>query len=85
MDVTSLHGRRATARWERTSIGDLLERVTWSLPEKEAIIAWEGAFADPANQRVTYKQADDLANRVANALLARGLRRGDCVVMFCDN
>ena len=85
MDVTSLHGRRATARWERTSIGDLLERVTWSLPDKEAIIAWEGAFADPALQRVTYRQADETANRVANALLARGLQRGDCVVMFCDN
>ena len=85
MDVTSLHGRRATARWERTSIGDLLERVTWSLPDKEAIVAWEGAFADPALQRVTYRQADEIANRVANALLARGLQRGDCVVMFCDN
>ena len=85
MDVTSLHGRRATARWERTSIGDLLERVTWSLPDKEAIVAWEGAFADPALQRVTYRQADETANRVANALLARGLQRGDCVVMFCDN
>jgi acyl-CoA synthetase (AMP-forming)/AMP-acid ligase II len=85
MDVTSLHGRRATARWERTSIGDLLERVTWSLPDKEAIVAWDGAFADPALQRVTYRQADEIANRVANALLARGLERGDCVVMFCDN
>ena len=31
-DVTSLHHRRATRRWERTSVGDLLERMTWSFP-----------------------------------------------------
>ena len=85
MDVTNLHGRRATARWERTSVGDLFERVTWSYPDKEAIVAWAGAFADPALQRVTYRQADEIANRVANALLAAGLQRGECVVLFCDN
>jgi acyl-CoA synthetase (AMP-forming)/AMP-acid ligase II len=85
MDVTSLHGRRAVARWERTSVGDLFERVTWSYPDKEAIVAWDGAFVDPALRRVTYREADALANRVANALLARGLRRGDRVAMFCDN
>ena len=85
MDVVSLHGRRATARWERTSVGDLFERVTWSYPDKEAIVAWEGAFADPRLQRVTYREADALANQIANALLARGLERGDRVAMFCDN
>lgn len=85
MDVTNLHGRRATERWERLSVGDLFERVTWSSPDKEAIVAWEGAFADAALQRVTYREADALANRVANALLARGLERGDRVVLFCEN
>ena len=58
----------------------MFERVTWSYPDKEAIVAWEGAYADPALPRVTYRQADELANRVANALLARGLQRGDRVV-----
>jgi len=66
-------------------VGDLFERVTWSYPDKEAIVAWDGAFADPALQRVTYREADALANRIANALLARGLQRGDRVAMFCDN
>ena len=37
-DVTSLYDRRAVNRWERTSVGDLLERVTWSFPDKEAIV-----------------------------------------------
>ncbi len=85
MDVTSLHHRRAVARWERVSVGDIFERLTWSYPDKEAIVAWPGAFADPALARVTYRQADELANQVANALLARGLQRGDCVLMFCEN
>ena len=85
MDVTSLHHRRAVERWERVSVGDLFERVTWSYPDKDAIVGWPGAYADPAHARVTYRQADEIANRVANALLARGLGRGDKVLMFCEN
>jgi acyl-CoA synthetase (AMP-forming)/AMP-acid ligase II len=36
--VTSLHHRRAVHRWERMSVGDLIERVTWSRPDKPAIV-----------------------------------------------
>jgi acyl-CoA synthetase (AMP-forming)/AMP-acid ligase II len=85
IDVETLFGRRAVNRWERTSIGDLFERVRWSTPDKEAIVARQGAFANPERERITYAQADDLATRVATALLARGLQRGDRVLMFCDN
>lgn len=85
IDVETLHGRRAVNRWERMSIGDLFERVRWSTPDKDAIVARPGTYTDPARARVTYAQADDLANRVANALLARGLQRSDRVLMFCDN
>ena len=84
-DVTSLHHRRAVNRWERTSVGDLLERVTWSWPDKEAIVAADGACADPELSRLTYRQADRLVNQVAHALLARGLQRGDIVLLFCEN
>jgi len=55
-DVTSLHHRRATHRWERTSVGDPLERMTWSFPDQEALIGREGAYADPALRRLTYRQ-----------------------------
>jgi acyl-CoA synthetase (AMP-forming)/AMP-acid ligase II len=85
IDVSSLHHRRASHRWERTCVGDLLERLTWSYPEKEAIVAREGAYAYPENARVTYRAADRLANRVANAMLARGLQHGDRVLLFCEN
>jgi len=85
IDVTSLTNRRATNRWDRVSVGDFWERITWSYPDKEAIVGRPGAFAYPQNERLTYRQADELANRVANAMLARGLGRGDRVLFFCDN
>ena len=85
VDVTSLYGRRAVRRWERTSVGDLLERLTWSVPDQDAIIGREGAYADERYRRLTYRTADELANRVANGLLARGLSRGEVVMLFCEN
>jgi acyl-CoA synthetase (AMP-forming)/AMP-acid ligase II len=85
LDVTSLHHRRATRRWERMSVGDLIERVTWSRPDKVAIAGRPGAYADERFAMLTYRQADQVANQVANALLARGLERGDVVLLFCEN
>lgn len=85
IDVTNLTGRRATNRWERTSVGDVLERLTWSQPDAEAIIGWDGAYGDPRYERLTYRQADELANQVAGGLMARGLSRGDRVMLYCEN
>ena len=85
IDVTSLSGRRALNRWERVSVGDVLERLTWSYPDKEAIVGWEGAYGESDFARLTYRQADELANRFANGLLARGLARSDRVLLFCEN
>ena len=84
-DVTTLHGRRASQRWNRVAVGDILERLTWATPDKEAIVAWDGACAEERFRRVTYREADETANRVANALLAAGLERSDRVVLYCDN
>ncbi len=85
IDVTSLRGRRAVNRWERTSVGDVFERLTWSYPDKVALTAWIGAYADERFRSVTYRQADEIANQVANALAARGLEPGARVLMFCEN
>jgi acyl-CoA synthetase (AMP-forming)/AMP-acid ligase II len=84
-DTDKLYGRRATQRWNRMVLGDVLERNTWSRPDKEAIVGWQGAYASPEFARLTYRQADEAANRVANALLAEGLQRGDRVVLYCEN
>src|SRR5215472_18758214 len=67
------------------SVGDLLERVTWSRPDKPAIVARPGAYAEEQLRTLTYRQADHAANQVAHALLARGLERGDVVMLFCEN
>ena len=40
IDVHSLYGRRNVNRWERMSVGDMLERVTYSFPDKEAFVHW---------------------------------------------
>ena len=85
LDVTSLHHRRAVHRWERMSVGDLIERVTWSRPDKLAIVGRPGAYADERFAALTYRQADQVANQVAHALLARGLTQGDVVLLFCEN
>ena len=85
IDVTSLYGRRRTNRWERVSVGDVFERLRYSFPNKEALVGWEGAYAHPDNDRLTYLQADNKANQFANALIKRGLKKGDKVLFFCDN
>jgi acyl-CoA synthetase (AMP-forming)/AMP-acid ligase II len=85
LDVTSLFNRRSVNRWERVSVGDLLERLTYSYPDKEALVGWQGAFAHPSNARLTYRQANEKANQFANALLQRGFSRGARVLLYCDN
>src|ERR1700757_131715 len=80
LDVTSLHHRRAVHRWERMSVGDLIERVTWSRPDRLAMVGRPGAYADERLKELTYRQADQVANQVAHALLAGGLERGDVVL-----
>ncbi|WP_420466121.1 AMP-binding protein [Panacagrimonas sp.] len=85
LDVESLYDRRADRRWERVSVGDIFERMTWSQPDKLALIAAPCAQRDPAYARVTYRQADATANAIAHGLLSRGLTRGARVAFFCDN
>jgi acyl-CoA synthetase (AMP-forming)/AMP-acid ligase II len=82
IDVETLRGRRAVNRWERTSVGDVFERLTWSRPDQVAI---EGAAGEERFASVTYRQADRAANQLANALAAAGLRPGDRVLLFCEN
>ena len=85
IDVTSLHHRRADHRWDRVCVSDLVERLTWSVPDKTAVVGWTGAFGDPRFERVTFGELDRLTSQVANGLLAAGLRQGDRVVMVGEN
>jgi acyl-CoA synthetase (AMP-forming)/AMP-acid ligase II len=92
IDVTSLYNRRADNRWERVCVGDILERVTWSRPDQVAITGWAGAFGEPRFERLTYRQADQIANQFSHGLLShaatpegRRLTRGDRVLLICEN
>ena len=85
IDVESFRSRRNDDRWNRTSVGDIIERVTWSEPDKVALITTADCVVNPAHQRVTYRQANTLINRVANALLALNLEPAARVAMLCDN
>lgn len=84
-DVETLRGRRADQRWNRMSVGDILERVTWATPDKVALVGWEGAFSDPRFERMTYAEADRAANQVAHALMGAGREPGDRIMLYCDN
>lgn len=85
IDVENFHNRRNNQRWNRMSIGDIFERMTWSMPDKECLIATPDATVNPLHARVTYRQAHELVNRVANGLLALGLPPAARVAMLCDN
>lgn len=84
-DVTSLFDRRADSRWDRVCTADLVERLTWSTPDREAIVGRPGATSAERFERLTFRQMNDLANQVANGLRDRGVGRGDRVAMICEN
>jgi acyl-CoA synthetase (AMP-forming)/AMP-acid ligase II len=85
IDVESLVGRRNDERWNRMAVGDVLERLAWSEPGRTAIVATPDAVADPRYATITYRQADELASRMANHLLGQGTARGDRVAMLVEN
>jgi acyl-coenzyme A synthetase/AMP-(fatty) acid ligase len=85
LDVENFRNRRNDDRWNRVSVGDIIERVTWSDPDKVALICTSDATINPDYQRLTYRQANSIINRVANGLLALDLAPATRIAMFCDN
>src|SRR4028118_1018340 len=61
-------------RARRNTIGDAIRRSAARSPENDALIFGE--------RRWSYAELDAGANRVANALLARGLEKGDRVTAY---
>ena len=62
------------------------ERINQTLDVFRAFLRGERrAPVLTVHSALTYRQAEAAANQVAHALLARGLERGDVVLLFCEN
>jgi acyl-CoA synthetase (AMP-forming)/AMP-acid ligase II len=72
-------GRNALERnlIQRVNVGDMLTRTAWRRPDVEAVV--------DGRRRLTYAQLNAETNRVANMLLARGIGRGDAVLLVAGN
>jgi amino acid adenylation domain-containing protein len=56
---------------------DLLMHTAQRLPDKEALTCKQ--------ERITYREMDARSNALAHALVERGVKRGDRVIVFADN
>ncbi|MDD5303340.1 MAG: AMP-binding protein, partial [Elusimicrobia bacterium] len=58
-------------------VQDLLQESAARAPRKVALVCGE--------RRFTYERLEGMANRLANALIEKGVRRGDRVALYLDN
>lgn len=58
-------------------VNNFLENSARQNPGKIALIAKEG--------RYSYRELDQMGNRIANALIAEGIEKGDRIAIFLDN
>jgi len=61
----------------KVSVGSYLQRNAELYPEQPAILF--------ENERYTHKQFNGMVNRYANALLAKGIEKGDVINAFLEN
>src|SRR3712207_2081277 len=54
-----------------------LRHTARRLPDKVALVS--------GDERLTYRELDERSDRLARALVSRGVRRGDRVVVYADN
>ena len=64
-------------------IGEILARNARRYPTDVALI--ERAPAENKRREITWKQFDDAANRCANALMKKGITKGDKVIHLMMN
>jgi long-chain acyl-CoA synthetase len=69
--------RVTTAGRHALLVRDFLEHCASRLPEKTALVC--------DGQRLTYRQIDEIADKVAQALIELGVKRGDRVAVFLPN
>lgn len=85
INVVNLRNRTARDRWNRVSMGDIFERISWHDPDRVVIQAWDGAFESRENAELTAGRADRLANKYANGVIQNNIPPGRIVMMVCEN
>jgi len=66
----------------RGTVGDVLRRNSKVYPDKKAIIYY---YPDSRIAQYTYKELNSASNRLANALMSLGIKRGDRIAVFSHN
>lgn len=61
------------------TIGSFLSTAALRFPEREAF------YCEPTGRRFTFRETNARSNRLANALLGLGLKKGDCVAFLSSN
>jgi 3-oxocholest-4-en-26-oate---CoA ligase len=61
------------------NLANLFERVVDAVPDREAVVVPRTRGSSAPDRRLTFRELDDRANRLANALTALGVRSGDHV------
>ncbi|MCA3390390.1 MAG: cyclohexanecarboxylate-CoA ligase [Roseomonas sp.] len=74
---------RAQGFWRDETLLQHLARAVARSPDKTAIVACRSDLG--TETRLSYRQIDDLSNRLANALRAHGIGRGDVVSFQLPN
>ena len=63
----------------KMTVGDIFSEQASLHPGKKAFVSAE------TGNSLTFKEADDLANRIANIFYAAGYRKGDVVAIIMEN
>lgn len=75
--ASNLFGLVTLRKTSRQSLGKVFEHCALRFPDNTALL-----FED---QALTYRQLNEWANRIAHALNARGVSKGDCVGLMMEN
>lgn len=65
------------------NISEIVARNGRMFPDAVALI--ERGLTKDVRRQITWKQFDERINRIANALIGRGIRKGDCVMNWMTN
>ncbi|MDY0811911.1 (2,3-dihydroxybenzoyl)adenylate synthase [Kitasatospora purpeofusca] len=76
---------RADGHWRGETFGSMLRERAAAHPDRIAIVDPAGGTGDDPTRRWTYAELDLRADRMAAGLRARGIRRGDRVVVQLPN